>query len=214
MSSCAPFVRGATRLASNSALLIDFNIDTNGMVTVTAGSEFATPIINASLTGSHVLNESDSEEKFHVVFNSTQQVFVYEVDTHGQPVVIQAENENVALHINGNTIDVIVHGPSILRIENIPVPQTPVEISSPLEVESIQNASVAAVLRTVPSLNLRSGPGVEHNILTVLPSEAPLTLLDQVKFANDGGMWCKVQYGQTVGWVNRAYIWVRGVNEP
>lgn len=236
LSSCSHIVRGVASSASNTAILIDFNIDTNGQINITIGAEFATPIVNTSVTGTHIMREpKEADDPFYVVFvdgDSGRQESAYEVDAQGQSVRIQARNENVDLLISEGRIDVIMHGPSTVRISTPPDPipadsaapstafesgnpETSVpDISSPEEAERVRNAEEGAVLKTIRALNLRTGPGVENTVLLEIPNEAHLILLDQVAFASDGGMWCNVRYGETEGWVNRAYIWVQGVNMP
>lgn len=59
------------------------------------------------------------------------------------------------------------------------------------------------VVVAVPALNLRTGPGLDHRILRVLPQGERLTVLD----LSDDGLWTEIQLDNGAqGWVYNQYI--------
>ncbi len=58
------------------------------------------------------------------------------------------------------------------------------------------------------SLNVRTGPGVGYSKIGAIPSGSACVL----KSSECKGKWCRVAYGELIGWVNTGYL--RFFNSP
>ena len=74
---------------------------------------------------------------------------------------------------------------------------------TPLDAFAAEAATVSE------ELNLRSGPGLGHRILTVMPAGASVTVTDE---ATEG--WYPVQYNDVAGWAFGQYLAIGGGGAP
>jgi len=61
-------------------------------------------------------------------------------------------------------------------------------------------AAAQALAQVTTDLNLRSGPGTNHGIITAMPRGA------QVAVHQCPGSWCQVTYGGVTGWASHRYL--------
>lgn len=70
-------------------------------------------------------------------------------------------------------------------------------------------ANVAQTYRTgyvnTINLNLRSGPGSNYSVITILPQNTQIIYLNQSQ-NNDGTVWVKVRAGSQEGWASQKYL--------
>jgi uncharacterized protein YraI len=59
---------------------------------------------------------------------------------------------------------------------------------------------VAAAASATTDLNIRSGPGTEHQVIGVIPSGAPVDVLGCT------GSWCQVNYAGRAGFASGSYL--------
>ena len=71
-------------------------------------------------------------------------------------------------------------------------------------------ALAALSANTTTELNLRSGPGAQYDIQSVIPASAEVA----VEGCLAGGEWCEVSFGGETGWAYSAYLTTPGENEP
>ena len=71
-----------------------------------------------------------------------------------------------------------------------------------ISIEADKNVEIKYTVNTNDGspLNLRKGPGTDHDVLTTIPDGQTLVVLDQQ------GSWAKVQYGTYEGWVSMDYV--------
>jgi D-alanyl-D-alanine carboxypeptidase len=67
--------------------------------------------------------------------------------------------------------------------------------------EDVSAAAVSGYLRTTDYVNFRTGPGLDYGVIRVLPPQSPLTAVGA-----ESGMFFKVSYQGTLGWVHRDYV--------
>ena len=71
-------------------------------------------------------------------------------------------------------------------------------------------ALAALSANTTTELNLRSGPGAQYDIQSVIPASAEVA----VEGCLAGGEWCEVSFGGETGWAYSAYLTTPVENEP
>src|SRR5262249_10461972 len=59
--------------------------------------------------------------------------------------------------------------------------------------------------RTSTSLNLRTAPGRESDIVLAMPTNSDVTV-GECRRMDDGKTWCRVSHAGTSGWVNAAFL--------
>ncbi len=62
------------------------------------------------------------------------------------------------------------------------------------------SGGVAAAAVATTDLNMRAGPGTDHQVIGVIPEGAPVSVL------GCGGSWCQVNFSGRVGYANAAYL--------
>lgn len=68
---------------------------------------------------------------------------------------------------------------------------------------AVPGAALAATTAvTTTDLNLRAGPGPNHEILTTMPGNMQIQLMGCV----EAGTWCQVDYNGQVGWASANYL--------
>lgn len=63
-------------------------------------------------------------------------------------------------------------------------------------------AAQTYMAQTTVHLNMRTGPGVSHRIVTTIPAQAPV----HVHRCIPAPAWCEVSYGHLTGWSAQRYI--------
>lgn len=68
--------------------------------------------------------------------------------------------------------------------------------------ESVESTVAAYYTTTASSLNIRSGPSTDYEIVAVAPNGSRVILLD----TNASGTWAKVYYNGKIGWLSDMYL--------
>lgn len=87
-----------------------------------------------------------------------------------------------------------------------PKPVTPVKPATPTAPQPAGGQEVLGVFYTTDSLNMRTGSGVQHAVITAIPKGK------EVEHVATDGTWFKVQYGTKTGWVSSLYLSKAPVN--
>lgn len=61
-------------------------------------------------------------------------------------------------------------------------------------------AAMASPAVVTNDLNLRSGPGTRYAVVATMPAGATVNVM------NCGGAWCRVSWGDAVGFASRSYL--------
>lgn len=109
--------------------------------------------------------------------------------------IIGQSGEWYKVQVNG--LEGYVHGDYVkLETDN---PSTPPSSKPPVQV-------IGKAVVTASSLNVRTGPGTGHGIITSLPRNTEVELLEQQ------GEWYKIRRGSTVGYVHGGYLKINNSN--